>query len=368
MINSRTLAGYALGVAMATPAAAGNVDLQYGAYGSPSSTLVAHGVIPFLETAKEASGGTISYTLHAGGALVGTSTMLPGIRDGLVDGGQLLAVYFPSELPTINLAMGLGPSLDSHPVAIGAAITDFALTACDECIDEFEQWNVQFLGGYSTSPYSLLCTAPHRSLVDLAGKRVRAAGVWGRLADRLGMIPVNLTIGDTYEGLQRGQLDCTFGAPGWLESFSMADVAPNVILLNFGLSFSGPITNVSSSTWAALDDDQKNALKAGAALAVVRATQAYIDEDDAVLSQAPDRGWTVVEPEPEVLAALDGFSDEMRQFIIDRAVERGQNNAEEIVDRFLRVLEKWEAKIASADGDEEVIVRMLEEEVYSHLE
>ena len=53
-------------VAIATTAQAENIDLAYAAYGPPTSSNVEFGVIPFLETAKEMSNGTINYTLHSG--------------------------------------------------------------------------------------------------------------------------------------------------------------------------------------------------------------------------------------------------------------------------------------------------------------
>ncbi|MBJ3775350.1 C4-dicarboxylate TRAP transporter substrate-binding protein [Acuticoccus mangrovi] len=350
------------------PGMAADVNLTYGAYGAPNSTLVEYGVIPFLETAKAESGGSIDYTLHAGGALVGPSTTLAGIRDGLVDGGQLLAVYNPAELPTINLAMGLGPGLDTDPVALGAAVTEFALLECPKCLEEFEEANIQFLGGYSSSAYSLLCSEPMASLEDLAGKRVRAAGVWGQLAAKLGMVPVNLTIGETYEGLQRGQLSCTFGTPGWLETFSMGDVAPNVYLLEYGYSFSGPITNVRLDLWTTLTEEQKNALKKGAAIAVIRASEAYRQADADILKDAEAKGYHVVEADSASLAALDGFTDELTQSIIARAADRGQEGAEEVITRFRKVLAKWEGIVAEAEGDEAVLVDRLMSDVYAKVD
>ncbi|MCO6385306.1 C4-dicarboxylate TRAP transporter substrate-binding protein [Oceanicola sp. 502str15] len=365
--KTSTLAAMSMLAMASVPASGENITLQYGAYGAPSSTLVEHGVIPFLETAKAESEGTLDYVLHAGGALVGASTTLAGIADGLVDGGQLLAVYHPSELPTINLAMGLGPSLTNDPVAVGAAITEFALLACPGCTKELEEWNIQFLGGYSSSPYALLCVEPYQSLDDLKGKRVRASGVWGQVAARLGMTPVNLTIGETYEGLQRGQLDCTFGSPNWLDSFSMGDVAPNLVKLDYGLSFSGPITNVSLDIWGRLTDEQKQALKDGAALSVVRASTAYVESDFAAIDRAEAEGWTIIEPDPEVLGAMDGFSDELAASVIERGVERGIENSEELIATFRELVVKWEKIVADAEGDEATIVEALKTEVYDKL-
>ena len=82
--------GLIAALSIASSAHAADVNVTYAAYGPPTSSNVEYGIIPFLDTAKEMSNGTIDYTLHSGGSLLGAKAMLGGMEDGVVDGGQIL--------------------------------------------------------------------------------------------------------------------------------------------------------------------------------------------------------------------------------------------------------------------------------------
>ncbi|MCK5744663.1 MAG: C4-dicarboxylate TRAP transporter substrate-binding protein [Oricola sp.] len=354
-------------VAIATTAQAENIDLAYAAYGPPTSSNVEFGVIPFLETAKEMSNGTINYTLHSGGSLLSAKAMLGGMTDGLVDGGQLLAVYFPSELPVSNLAMGLAPILRSGGPALAAAITEYVLLDCPECKAEFAEHNTVFLGAYSTTAYSLLCSKPVATLDDLAGKKVRVPGDFAYLASHLGMVPVNMSIGETYEGLQRGALDCSLGPVGWLEQFSLGEVAPYALDISYGVSYGGPIISLTQSLWDRLDDTQKAAFETGAAIGVFRAANAYIKTDQDVLASAGDKGYTVTEPSAPLVEKLGGFDAAFKEILLDRAKKGGIENADEIVSGFEKTLAKWETIVGEVGDDEDAFVDRMMNEIYSKM-
>lgn len=359
--------GLATGLVAAGSAHAGNVDVVYAAYGPPTSSNVEFGVVPFLETAKEMSGGTISYTLHTGGSLLSDKAMLGGMADGLVDGGQILAVYFPSELPVSNLAMGLAPLLRAGGPALAAAITEYALVHCDDCREEFREHNAVFLGAYSTTAYSLLCRDPVDGLQGLGGKMVRVPGDFAFLASHIGMTPVNMSIGETYEGLQRGALDCTLGPVGWLDQFSLGDVAKNIVDIAQGVSYGGPILSLTQDLWDRLDDDQKNAFQHGAAIGVYRAARAYLDTDDEVRASAESLGYTVTEPDAELAARLDEFSAVFSETLIERATNNGIENAEEIISDFQEVLAKWEDFLEEIGDDEDAFVERMMSDVYTKM-
>jgi TRAP-type transport system periplasmic protein len=354
-------------IAVASSAHAEDIKLTYAAYGPPTSSNVEFGVIPFLETAKEMSGGTIDYTLHSGGSLLSAKAMLGGMKDGLVDGGQVLAVYFPSELPVSNLAMGLAPMLSSGGPALAAAITDYVLTGCDTCRQEFKDNNIVFLGAYSTTAYSLLCRDPVDTLASLEGKKVRVPGDFAFLASYLNMTPVNMSIGETYEGLQRGALDCTLGPVGWLKQFSLGDVAKNVLEVEHGVSYGGPIISLTQDLWSKLDDKQKMAFEHGAAIGVFRAANAYIATDKEVLADAAAQGYTISQPGEPVMAKLQEFNPYFSDLLVERAKKNGIDNAAEVVAGFQATLEKWQGIVEEVGDDEEAFVERMMSEVYSKM-
>ena len=354
-------------VAAGTAAQAEDVNVVYAAYGPPNSSNVEFGIIPFLETAKEMSNGTIDYTLHSGGSLLSDKAMLGGMADGLVDGGQVLAVYFPSELPMANLAMSLAPMLRSGGPALAAAITEFVLVDCEACNQEFLDNNIVFLGSYSTTGYSLLCSKPVDTLESLAGKKVRVPGDFAFLASHIGMTPVNMSIGETYEGLQRGALDCTLGPVGWLEQFSLGEVAPNVLDISYGVSYGGPIISLTKDLWDRLDDTQKTAFQTGAAIGVYRAANAYEETDARVVAAAAEKGYTLTEPAAPLAERLGEFDAVFREMLIKRAADNGIEDAGQVLANFEEVLAKWEGIVEEIGDDEDAFVDRMMTEVYAKM-
>ncbi|MCB1474522.1 MAG: C4-dicarboxylate TRAP transporter substrate-binding protein [Rhodobiaceae bacterium] len=366
-MKKAVLMGLALAAGLSVSAKADNVNIVYAAYGAPTSTLVANGIIPFLDEAKKRGNGTIDYTLHSGGSLAGAKAMLGAVKDGVADGGQILGVYFPGDLAYSNLASGVSPALNVDARASVAAWTEFVLLHCPKCRKEHEDNNIQFLGGYATAPYVLLCREPAKSLADLKGKKIRASGDWGFQAQRLGMTPVNMGIGETYESLQRGTVDCTFGAVGWLESFSMGDVAKNVVMTTTGVSYSGPILDLRKDLWDTLTDEQKQAFKEAAAVGIISAGQGYLDDDKKVLAQAKDKGWNLIEPDQDVKDALAGFPADMAKIIVEKGKERGMADAQEIIDGMAKMLEKWQAIVKEHGDDNEAISKVVMTEIYDKM-
>src|SRR3546814_11506556 len=95
-----------------------------------------------------------------------------------------------------------------------------------------------------TDPLFPNTTLFRTSLDELKGKKIRGPGAIGRMATAVGAVPVNVTITESYEGLQRGQIDCTFGAAGWLDTYSFGDVAKYVTMISIGGAFGGPMLNI----------------------------------------------------------------------------------------------------------------------------
>ena len=356
-----------LAAGFATTAHAGNVNVVYATYGPTTSSNVQYGIIPFLEIAKKRSGGTINYTIHSGGSLLSAKAMLGGLKNGIADGGEIIGVYFPSELPVSNLAMNLAPTLRKGGPALAAAITEYILVDCAACRREFKQNNVVFLGAYATSPYGILCREPVSNLESLKGKKVRVPGDFAYIATQLGMTPVNMSISDTYEGLQRGALDCTLGPLGWLKQFSLGDVAKNVLDLRYGTSYGGPIISLTQDLWSRLDEKQKKAFEYGAAIGMFRAAKEYIAFDEQVRKNAAADGYKIVEPDQGIENAMKPFDKSYDKRLIERANKSGIKNAAEVVNGFKATLVKWQGIMAKVGDNEDAFANAMMTNVYSKM-
>lgn len=355
MKTIRKLALAAMMAGAALPAQAADLNIIYATFLGPTANLVKDGVVVFLDYVKENSNGTIDYTLHSGGSLLSGTGMLEGIRDGIADGGQILGVYNPAELPVSNVVMGLAPALTSDPRAVAAALTEYILLDCPTCVDEYEANNIQYIGSWATSLYGLICTNPVENLASLEGRKVRASGEWAGIGLALGMSPVTMSLGDTYEGLQRGQVDCTVGEINWLSTYSYGDVAKYGVELNQGLSYIGPVFSLRHDLWETLSDEQKQLFYRGTALGMINGARETVASNDVAKAEADAQGWVIAPAPDDVLAQLASFPASVRADLIERSEKIGIENPAQIIDGFLATLDKWNAIVAASNSDEELV-------------
>lgn len=349
---------FALAAALAVtalPVKAADLNITYATFLGPTANLVKDGVVVFLEYVKNNSGGKIDYTLHSGGSLLSGTGMLEGVRDGIADGGQILGVYNPAELPISNVVMGLAPAMTADPRAVVAALTEYTLLDCPKCVAEYEENNIQYIGGWATSLYGLICTKPVNSLADLQGWKLRASGEWAGIGTTLGMSPVTMSLGDTYEGLQRGQVDCTLGEMNWLSTYSYGDIAKYGIELNQGLSYIGPVFSLRHDLWSTLSDEQKQIFYRGTALGMINGAHETVAANEATKEEAKAKGWTIAPGPADVMEKLKEFPAQVRADLIKRSEGIGIEDPSAIIDGFMTKVEKWEEIVKQSKSNEELI-------------
>lgn len=349
--------------------AAQATDLVYGSYLSPEHGNNKYGVVRFIEEAERVSEGSLKFQYIPGGALVGAKTTLSSIGDGIVDSGIVVSLYHASDLPYNSIITNM-TAFGGDAAVLAGATNETTLLNCPKCMEEWEKWNIKHLGAYSTSGYKFLCRQEVKSLDDFKDWRIRAAGATGRWVNYLGATSVNIPVTDTYEALQRGQIECTVGSLSWLKTFSLEDVAKYVYDMPSGAYFGGTLANVNLDKWNALSDLEKKALISAAPKAVSGATvMGYVGDDKVyVESSIEAAGITVIQPSDEELKLLAEYRKTEADLVIEMSKEAGLEGAEEVVHAFLRNLEKWEGIIAEIGYDVEKYEEALNREIYSKLD
>lgn len=150
-------------------------------------------------------------------SLLNHSEMSSGIGEGIADIGYLLTAYSPSDYPYSNMGadMSMKMALDTaasgkEGLAYSGAMLEYIMLNCKECLDEFKKNNQVYTSVVSTPAYGLFCNTPIEKIEDIKGKRVRISGAaWARWARNFGASPVAMPIGEVYEGLSQGVIDCT---------------------------------------------------------------------------------------------------------------------------------------------------------------
>ena len=117
----------------------------------------------------------------------------------------------------------------TDPFVAAGAVNETLMQSCAECRQDFATQNSIYLGGHAAPPWYVMCKAPAKSLADMKGRKIRVTGAWvARLANALGMVPVQLPGTEIASALSGGQIDCAVSPVVWLKDLQLWDSAKYV--------------------------------------------------------------------------------------------------------------------------------------------
>ncbi|WP_370206285.1 C4-dicarboxylate TRAP transporter substrate-binding protein [Pararhodobacter marinus] len=344
-------------------------EYNYATFVPPQAANNTIALQPAFDAIAEATDGEVEIKIFAGGQLLGGQDMLAGVRDGIADLGFVIPVYAPSDLPNSVVISDMMP-YGADPIAVAGASLQTLLQDCPQCLEEFADSNLVFLGGHVPTPYRLLCRDNVSSLADLAGLRMRGgSGAMSRIAQALGGTPVNMGAGDMYEALERGQLDCVVGPIAWLRQYSLGEVIGSVVGEPLGVLGGLGLVTWNRDAWEGLSDEQRQAVLREMPGIVARATIDGYIADDADVRAEYEGSVSFNDSVPEIREALDRINAEGLPDIITAAQDRGATDAEAIAEAYQRNLAHWQ-EIAQerVQGDTEALAQVLWDEIYSQVE
>lgn len=174
--------------------------------------LTAYGqAIEVAKRVKERTNGGLDIKVYSPDALFKTSEAPEALKKGAVEMVLSNGSYHTSILPEAVLESGLPfgakTSQEVHKLLYGTEYFKILRQAYAE------KHNAYLLGLTSVSSYNYLTKFPVKTLDDLKGKKIRAAGLFGQVAQAHGAVPVNLTPSEQYMALQRGTIEGTIYPP-----------------------------------------------------------------------------------------------------------------------------------------------------------
>ncbi|MEQ8349629.1 MAG: C4-dicarboxylate TRAP transporter substrate-binding protein [Sneathiellaceae bacterium] len=352
--------GLAVGL-LATAAMA--KDFTYSSFISPKSTNNTMGVQPFFDRVEKATNGEMKWTLYPAGQILAARATLPGVRDGVADGGFVVAAYHPSELKnTLVLANMINSGTD--PLAVAGAVNEAILLGCKDCQGDFQEQNSLYLGGHVTTSYYPMCSQPFDGLEGFKGKKLKATGAFSGILQSLGAVPVNIPTDEMAEAMERGQIDCVLGSLAWLEQYSLKDVTKFVLDAPFGSTRGLGLMTVNQDVWKDLPADQRKAMLDNMGHMIAGAMQGYIDEEANARKNAAALGVTFGKPSAAFMKALEP-TPEFRQENFDKAASLGVKDPAAVAETFNSVLPKWEKISAEVGTDYDKFADALQREIYS---
>lgn len=318
----------------------------------------------YFDQVTQDTGGDLTFKTFYGGALGGGNALISILRDGLTDSGFVNPVYDPTTVP---VEAALSELMHPDPRVLVGAMNEMVMLHCPKCRAELKAINAIPMMSFATSSFHLVCNKPIKSAADAGGTKVRAVGALALLVTQFDMVPVNLKSDETYEGLQRGQIDCAIVPLDWLTTNHLEEVATDVISTPLG-SIGGLLHDaINTSVWEQLDAPQRKALigRLGGALADM--TFAYMQASSASVAAAEKTGKVEVYPmSADLTATMKAFQESEVQRIVAKTQKNGIADADKIFDVYTGLLEKWEKIVATVGDDQAKYAKALNDNIYSN--
>lgn len=245
-----------------------------------------------VEEISKRTNGAVEIEIFHGGALGGPGEMIELVGSGAVDIGNFPVSYFFSQFPVASLSGSL-PLLfeDSAQTAqlIGEAYDNIA-----EVRAEYDAANLRPFLNRGLPQYRLICSKPVASLEDFDGLKVRTYGTFHpMLFQAFGAVPVNMELAETYDGLQRGTVDCVYLNYQTASLFKLFEVAKYTSDAEFGAT---PLyqTYVNKDSWESWSEEFRTLFDEVVAEAEAKAEAEINAAEQSGLETLLDNGVTLV--------------------------------------------------------------------------
>lgn len=349
----------ALAIGVATSSSAVNAEqLTYGTYFKAAHNIIKDGVKPYFDEVSKATGNTLTFKLLTDATVVGATTTVKGVQQGLVDMGTVIPIYASSTFPMTSLFSSL-PIFKTDSLVETGTINELFFLNCEECQPEWSSSNITPLAMYGSSPYLLQCSKPIKSLEDLKGKRIQGTGEFGALATALGALPMGLTATELYTGLSQGTLDCIIGTVAWLDTYGLKDVIKHVVDMPLGVFRPVSQMNMNTRKWKKLSEEQRKAFIDRLPRLVADSAYGYVEEDQQARRNGIAAGIKFVQPFDGFVPAFEKVGNEGGQRFVDLATKKGMKNPQRLLDRYLELEKEWREIVANvkSQADYEAILR-----------
>ncbi len=158
----------------------------------------------FCDEVKKGTNGKVEITYFPGATLTPPDRAFDGVVQGISDIAAVAAGYTRGRFPVMELFV-LPFGFPSGWVASHVANDFFAKFKPKE----FDKVQVLYFHCIGAGVFATAKT-PVKTMEDLKGLKIRAAGHLADIAKTLGATPQPLAMGDVYEALRRGVLDGTY--------------------------------------------------------------------------------------------------------------------------------------------------------------
>jgi len=285
----------------------------------PPTHAQAKAAMDFAKEIEKRTKGQVQITCFPGGTLTKAPQCYDGVVKGLSDMGNSCFAYTRGRFPVmaaVDLPMGYKSGLVASQVA----------NAFAKSMNPEELQDVKVLYIHAHGPGLLHTKDPVKKLEDLKGMKIRATGLSAKVVQALGGVPVAMPQGDTYEALQKGVVEGTFGPIEVLKGWKQGEV----------IDYTTECFSVGYTTamFVVMNKDKWNALPADVKAVIDELSEKWVAVHGNVWDSADEEGRKfTISLGNELIPLSDSESDKWRNSVepvIDAYIADNPNGGESV--------------------------------------
>ena len=330
-------AGLALAVGLTATASFADTRLRLS-YNQPETSAAWQQVMaPYAERLETLSDSELQVERYPGEVLHPVSDGFRAAATGITDVTSAWPLYQASSFALFH-GLGLPGAMPTSDIATVRVMDELYARYLR---NEYERMRVRLAFNASTPSYDILAATPINSLDDLRGLRIRAGGSTAtEIVERLGAIPVTMSITDAYTAFQQGVVDGIILAAADMVAYRMIEVGSHYYQV--GVARIAIPHAVSASFYDGLSPDLQQVVAEAGTEAGYDYARMYTGLSENALAAMEAEGVSIVVPSAEDQARIaellapmwDGFVEanggagsEASQFVADMRALRDQYEA-----------------------------------------
>jgi TRAP-type transport system periplasmic protein len=205
-------------------------------------TLTRDFFIPEVDKRLQEAGGKdkIIWNQAYGGTIAKIGGALEAIETGVADMGFVGTLFEASKMPLHNVSY-MTPFGGPDIFKVVDTVSDLQ-TKIPALRDEWDKYNQVFLGGTGLDSYGILTNFPAKTVDDLKGHKIAAPGPSANWLKGTGAVPVAGDLTTYYNSIKTGVYDGTLTFMTAASALKLHEVAPHVLIVDFGAQFAGGIS------------------------------------------------------------------------------------------------------------------------------
>lgn len=187
----------------------------------------------------------IQWNKAYGGTVSGLGEVITGVEKGMLDMGVPVIPFDPSRAAIHNLDFHV-PFALSDATEVAKVFDKLYFEDNTWLLEDIEErFNQKVLGLCITGGYDIFSTVPIETVEDVKGIKIGAAGPNLSWIEGTGAVGVEMSVGDSYIGLQTGVAEATMQPTDSMVSINIYEVADYMISMDLGSFMCGfPVINL----------------------------------------------------------------------------------------------------------------------------